>query len=606
MEVSRVAVVQDGVVTVEIQGDDSVGVLTHLSGAITSCGFTIDNALIETTDDGRVHDTFTLRTSAITDLSLAVKRLEMKLKQTQIPSTTEPISVFSKKPKLSHSPSMFSKPVMNQYEPVTSVSCEQPNLLTTTSEVFPFTAATVADSRRNVPPVHTTFLDTPLYMNETMLHTSDVPHKTDILPVHTTDVPPVHTTDVPPVHTTDVPPVHTTDVPPVHTTDVPPVHTTDVCTVSCPRDTWCSFGNAKTENVAGSCVLTLDNHFGDASANYGCGMESEKIFKVHTKLSSKSSSSSSTTTSSSLASDMPSMFGIPSKMSLDMMPTNPRLHSLMHQGVSSSSHPRILIVARRHIRKMKIIDFVGEYHIDLIQKFGGAPVIIPRTEATFHQLLTHFPIDGLLIVEGEDLGAEYRPYGGAAPPNDIVLGSVNSRHVSDTCTDPSKDKVEWLLLKKCLEEQIPFLGICRGCQILNVFAGGTLYFDISTQVVGAEAHLNYEAYDTHRHDVQIVADTPMDRWYRHQGANNIISVNSYHHQGVADLASPFEPMCHAMDGLVEAFYDPTTFNPEEGHFCVGIQFHPERMGEDDLGAQNIYKEFVVASHNCMKRRLVSR
>ncbi|KAL9256616.1 putative glutamine amidotransferase [Drosera capensis] len=61
-----------------------------------------------------------------------------------------------------------------------------------------------------------------------------------------------------------------------------------------------------------------------------------------------------------------------------------------------------------------------------------------------------------------------------------------------------------------------------------------------------------------------------------------ILVNSYHHQGVERLAQRFVPMPFAPDGLIEGFYDPDAYNPEEGKFIMGRQFHPERMRRSDM------------------------
>ncbi|KAL8240568.1 hypothetical protein R6Q59_013923 [Mikania micrantha] len=78
------------------------------------------------------------------------------------------------------------------------------------------------------------------------------------------------------------------------------------------------------------------------------------------------------------------------------------------------------------------------------------------------------------------------------------------------------------------------------------------------------------------------------------------SGNSYHHQGVKRLAQRFKPMAYAPDGLIEGFYDPDAFNPEEGKFIMGLQFHPERMRKansdefDYPGCTAAYKEFVKA------------
>ncbi|CAH8326340.1 unnamed protein product [Eruca vesicaria subsp. sativa] len=79
-----------------------------------------------------------------------------------------------------------------------------------------------------------------------------------------------------------------------------------------------------------------------------------------------------------------------------------------------------------------------------------------------------------------------------------------------------------------------------------------------------------------------------------------ILVNSYHHQGAKRLAQRFVPMAFASDGLMEGFNDPDAYNPEEGKFVMGLQFHPERMRSDDLdefdypGCPAAYQEFSKA------------
>ncbi|KAH7847480.1 hypothetical protein Vadar_026535 [Vaccinium darrowii] len=84
-------------------------------------------------------------------------------------------------------------------------------------------------------------------------------------------------------------------------------------------------------------------------------------------------------------------------------------------------------------------------------------------------------------------------------------------------------------------------------------------------------------------------------------------VNSYHHQGVKRLAQRFVPMAFGPDGLVEGFYDPDAYNPDEGKFIMGLQFHPERMRKpnsdefDYPGCPSAYQEFVKAVIAYQKR-----
>uniref|UniRef100_A0A1D1XFN8 Putative glutamine amidotransferase Rv2859c n=1 Tax=Anthurium amnicola TaxID=1678845 RepID=A0A1D1XFN8_9ARAE len=281
-------------------------------------------------------------------------------------------------------------------------------------------------------------------------------------------------------------------------------------------------------------------------------------------------------------------------------------HFLSMASELSKILPRVLIVSRRSVRKNKFVDFVGEYHLDLIVGYGAVPVIVPRV-AGVHMLLDSFePIHGVLLCEGEDIDpSHYQAEVSGLSPEE--LEEIRRLHASDTAVDREKDSIELRLAKLCLERNIPYLGICRGSQILNVACGGSLYQDIGKELSksGGEAvaHIDYDDYDGHRHPVRVVEGTPLHAWFKGslgEGVGTELAVNSYHHQGVKRLAERFVPMAFAPDGLVEGFYDPDAYNPEEGKFIMGLQFHPERMrrsGSDEFdypGCPSAYQEFVRA------------
>ncbi|GJX49935.1 putative glutamine amidotransferase [Tanacetum coccineum] len=236
--------------------------------------------------------------------------------------------------------------------------------------------------------------------------------------------------------------------------------------------------------------------------------------------------------------------------------------------------PRVIIVSRRSLRKNKFVDFVGEYHLDLIVGYGAVPVIVPRVTGV-HTLLHSFePIHGVLLCEGEDIDPSLYEDEETNLSKD-ELEEIRRLHASDTAIDKEKDTIELSLAKLCLERNIPYLGVCRGSQVLNVACGGSLY------------------------KILIVEETPLHHWFKDSLEDNMeIQVNSYHHQGVKRLAQRFEPMAYAPDGLIEGFYDPDAYNPEEGKFIMGLQFHPERMRKansdefDYPGCTAAYKEFV--------------
>ncbi|KAJ7296495.1 hypothetical protein O6H91_Y119200 [Diphasiastrum complanatum] len=278
--------------------------------------------------------------------------------------------------------------------------------------------------------------------------------------------------------------------------------------------------------------------------------------------------------------------------------------------------PRVLIVSRRSVRKNKFVDFVGEYHLDLIVSYGAVPVIVPRVSG-LHSLLDSFePIHGVLLCEGEDIDPTLYDSDFSSFTSEEIE-EIKQAHSSDTLVDRYKDSIELQLARRCLERNIPYLGICRGSQVLNVACGGSLYQDVERELSkggGTQIrHINYDDYDGHRHAVKIVPGTPLYEWFSHENFEQMeLLVNSYHHQGIKRLSERFIPMAFAPDGLVEAFYDPDVYNPEEGKFIVGLQFHPERMrheqdsnrskdcsasfeGDFDYpGCPRAYQEFVKA------------
>ncbi len=234
--------------------------------------------------------------------------------------------------------------------------------------------------------------------------------------------------------------------------------------------------------------------------------------------------------------------------------------------------PLVLVVANRTTRKDKLIDYVGEFHLELLVRLGTVPVIVPVVNGTLACLPQYKErMDGLLLVEGDDV-----------EPKRFAARKANFQYVEKTL--PLKDEIEVRLLRHALRREVPILGICRGSQLLNVVCGGTLYGDVQKEKASHRAHIDLENYDTYRHPVSVVPGTPLAHWYRRK----ILSVNSYHHQGIRELAPRFQPMAHADDGLIEAYYDP------RATFVVGIQFHPERMLKEYTGNLKVWNAFTAA------------
>ena len=137
---------------------------------------------------------------------------------------------------------------------------------------------------------------------------------------------------------------------------------------------------------------------------------------------------------------------------------------------------------------------------------------------------------------------------------------------------PDRDAYELALARLAVERDMPLLAICRGAQVLNVAAGGTLIQDIPSQLPTTLEHSITEPKNAIAHDVTIRPETCLALLLTRPGAAiNLIAVNSRHHQSVKDTAPGFVVSATAPDGVVEAIEKPGA------RFCVGVQWHPENF-----------------------------
>ena len=242
--------------------------------------------------------------------------------------------------------------------------------------------------------------------------------------------------------------------------------------------------------------------------------------------------------------------------------------------------PAVLVVTRRTVRKSKYIDYVGEFHLALLVRLKTLPVMVPVVEGS-RVCLPDYKADmrGLLLVEGEDI-----------EPIHFKSTRENYKHLEKT--HPLKDEIEIDLIRHALRRKLPILGICRGSQLLNIVCGGTLYGDVQKEKKSRLKHINFAHYDTYRHPISILPGSPLQKWY----SRKTLRVNSYHHQGIRNLAERFEPMAYSNDGLIEGYYDP------KEKFVVGLQFHPERMLEEPAGNWRIWKAFGAAVQHVVRTR----
>ena len=169
--------------------------------------------------------------------------------------------------------------------------------------------------------------------------------------------------------------------------------------------------------------------------------------------------------------------------------------------------------------------------------------------------------DGLLVCGGGDIDAKY-----FNEENHEKVGLVK----------PNIDVMDFKLVEAFLKAKKPILGICRGHQVLNVYYGGSLIQDIPSQYETNLHHSQKEARNVGTHKVTITEDCEIGK------KNQVMTVNTFHHQAVKDLGKSLRVIAISEDGIIEGI---------ENDDVVGVQWHPECMIEEEAHL-NIFRKFI--------------
>ena len=214
---------------------------------------------------------------------------------------------------------------------------------------------------------------------------------------------------------------------------------------------------------------------------------------------------------------------------------------------------------------------INEAYTAALSLAGAIPLLIPLglSEGALEAALAR--LDGVVFTGGGDVHPER--YGSQEHP--LVDG-----------VDADRDRVEIFLLKRVLQAGLPFLGICRGLQVINVAMGGSLYEDVLDQRPNALRHQFFPEMPRNylAHPVEVVSGSRLAGIL----GDGPAQVNSLHHQGILSLASGLQAAAFAPDGLVEAC-------EVAGHpFGLAVQWHPEWLQEHG-SMRNLLKAFVSAA-----------
>lgn len=233
----------------------------------------------------------------------------------------------------------------------------------------------------------------------------------------------------------------------------------------------------------------------------------------------------------------------------------------------------IIGITTRRVSLSNKMPLIGspETYINSILNAGGIPILLPIPLSGNRLADVVKGLDGILFTGGGDIDP------------DIYRGE-NHPSVYDVQKD--RDTFEISLVDHALFRRMPFFGICRGIQIINVATGGTLYTDINSKVAKALPHNSFAEHpaDFRAHPVRVIAGTKLASIVK----TDRLEVNSMHHQGIDQPSSTLTVSAVAPDGIVEAV------EIKDHPFGMGVQWHPEALGKD-VPSQLLFKAFIQAA-----------
>jgi putative glutamine amidotransferase len=206
-------------------------------------------------------------------------------------------------------------------------------------------------------------------------------------------------------------------------------------------------------------------------------------------------------------------------------------------------------------------------YVDAVRRAGGSPILLPPGEASPERVFDL--IDGLILTGGGDIDPAL--YGG-------------SLHETIYSTDPDRDRTEIELARAAAARDFPTLGICRGCQVINVALGGTLHEHVP-DVYGSDVEHRLPPREPTAHGIALDAGCELASII---GTTNFVAT-SWHHQSIRDIAPGLRGVARAPDGVIEAVESP------KHRWFLAVQWHPELTAAVDAAQQRIFDRFVAAA-----------
>ena len=211
---------------------------------------------------------------------------------------------------------------------------------------------------------------------------------------------------------------------------------------------------------------------------------------------------------------------------------------------------------------------IQDAYVRAVENSGALPVLLPILSKGPSTAALFAMLDGVVFSGGGDID----------PSQYMEAPACQLRAV-----DHARDRFERELIQLALETHKPFLGICRGLQMLNVVCGGSLIQDISSEV---ESELQHDTIlgEDGEHQISLTAGSQLSKLLKLEQ----IQVNSAHHQAIRTLGQGLRCSAKAEDGILEAI--EVINHP----FGIAVQWHPERIFQRPA-SQTIFQALTIAA-----------
>ena len=221
--------------------------------------------------------------------------------------------------------------------------------------------------------------------------------------------------------------------------------------------------------------------------------------------------------------------------------------------------------------------YVNRDYIQSVIAAGAVPLMLPLEDSEENLKESLELVDGVIFSGGHDIS----PFRYQEEPH---------TKLEEIC--PERDQFDFTLYRLVKERFLPILGLCRGCQLMNVAEGGSLYQDLSEKTTESLKHSQGHGPSIPTHSVRVSPESKL----RQILGRGEIKVNSFHHQALKEVPDTLDVSGRAFDDVVEAI------ELKDYSFGIGVQFHPEMLQEKDEDMKKLFRALVEAAKEYSKKK----